>query len=203
MKAKWFVIAVLIGGLGLTQQAQAQHGDHGRGDHGTTKPAVKAPDTLPGIWKAISEKKALLDKTIADKKLSQVHEVAFAIRDLAKLLPDKSKSLSAENQTKLKAWIDGIADSAGKLDEFGDAGNQTNTETEAKRLDILLKSIEKLYPPELLKVVGEEKTQSYTCSMCGGSFDKPGKCPKCGMKLVEKKAQPQKPAGNDGHKHNH
>ncbi|MBA3052404.1 hypothetical protein KKF70_00880 [bacterium] len=27
----------------------------------------------------------------------------------------------------------------------------------------------------------------YTCSMCGGDFDKPGKCPKCGMKLIEKK----------------
>jgi rubrerythrin len=27
----------------------------------------------------------------------------------------------------------------------------------------------------------------YTCPMCGGAFDKPGKCPKCGMNLVEKK----------------
>ena len=24
----------------------------------------------------------------------------------------------------------------------------------------------------------------YTCPMCGGEFDKPGKCPKCGMDLV-------------------
>lgn len=30
--------------------------------------------------------------------------------------------------------------------------------------------------------------KSYTCSMCGGTFDKEGKCPKCGMDLIEKKA---------------
>jgi len=28
----------------------------------------------------------------------------------------------------------------------------------------------------------------YTCPHCGGDFDAPGKCPACGMDLVEKKA---------------
>lgn len=32
----------------------------------------------------------------------------------------------------------------------------------------------------------QEKT-TYTCPMCGGDFDEPGKCPKCGMDLIEKK----------------
>lgn len=29
---------------------------------------------------------------------------------------------------------------------------------------------------------------TYTCSMCGGDFEKAGTCPKCGMTLVEKTA---------------
>ncbi|MHB8261337.1 MAG: heavy metal-binding domain-containing protein [Bacteroidia bacterium] len=29
-------------------------------------------------------------------------------------------------------------------------------------------------------------TASYTCPMCGGSYDKAGKCPKCGMDLTLK-----------------
>ncbi|MHB8261341.1 MAG: heavy metal-binding domain-containing protein [Bacteroidia bacterium] len=33
----------------------------------------------------------------------------------------------------------------------------------------------------------KEGMKMYTCSMCGGSFDKAGKCPKCKMDLVEKK----------------
>ena len=31
-----------------------------------------------------------------------------------------------------------------------------------------------------------KKDQRYTCPMDGGDFDKPGKCPKCKMNLVEK-----------------
>lgn len=44
--------------------------------------------------------------------------------------------------------------------------------------------------------------KKYICPMkCeGGSSDKPGKCPKCGMKLVEQKAAAAKP-GHDKHQH--
>jgi rubrerythrin len=45
----------------------------------------------------------------------------------------------------------------------------------------------------------------YTCSMCGGSFDKAGKCPKCGMDLIEKKAETKEHEHKegDGHGHHH
>jgi rubrerythrin len=32
----------------------------------------------------------------------------------------------------------------------------------------------------------EGKKVVWTCPMCGGSYDKPGKCPDCGMDLVKK-----------------
>ena len=43
----------------------------------------------------------------------------------------------------------------------------------------------------------------YTCSMCGGSFDKPGKCPKCGMDLIEKKAEKKGHDHKEGDGHHH
>lgn len=44
------------------------------------------------------------------------------------------------------------------------------------------------------------KAKSYTCSMCGGNYDKAGKCSKCGMDLVEKKEKHKHTEG-EGHKH--
>jgi hypothetical protein len=46
-----------------------------------------------------------------------------------------------------------------------------------------LYSEERIIEIEFVKLASVKK--SYTCSMCGGDFDKPGKCPKCGMKLKE------------------
>ena len=141
MKIKWFIIAVLIVGLGLASSLNAAE----KGQRG------KAPDTLVGIWREIGEKQEELGDLIKGKKLNKVHEAAFVIRDLAKLLPDKSKDLSADNQKKLKSWVDGVADSAKRLDELGDGGDQAMTEKEAKRMGTLLKSIEKLYPSDAFK----------------------------------------------------
>src|SRR4030067_557494 len=134
MKTKWFIIAVLIVSLGIAPSLGASEKSH----------QDKMPNTLGGIWQEIGEKQEELGNLIRNKKLDKVHEVAFVIRDLAKLLPDKSKDLSADNQKKLKSWVDGIADSAGRLDKFGDGGDPASTEKEAKRLDTLLKSIRKL-----------------------------------------------------------
>jgi len=49
------------------------------------------------------------------------------------------------------------------------------------------------------------QAKTYTCSMCGGSFDKAGKCPKCGMDLIEKKVEKKDNEHKeaDGHGHHH
>lgn len=141
MKTRLLLLVILIAGLSLAPALSASE----KGSSG--KPAV----TLEAVWHNITEKQKELGNIIREKKLAKVHEAAFAIRDLTKLLPEQSKNLSAENQKKLKTWVSGIADSAKKLDLYGDNNDQANTEKEAKKLDILLKSIEKLYPPEALK----------------------------------------------------
>lgn len=136
MKTNWFIIAVLFVGLCLAPSLNASE----KGPHD------KIPNTLDGIWRDIGKKQEELDNLIKDRKLNKVHETAFVIRDLAKLLSDKSKDLSADNRKRLESWVDGVVDSAERIDKFGDRGDQTSTEKEAKRLGTLLKSIEKLYP---------------------------------------------------------
>src|SRR3972149_9344020 len=120
MKTKWFIIPVLIVSLGIAPSLGASEKGH----------QDKMPNTLGGIWQEISEKQKELGNLIRNKKLDKVHEVAFVIRDLAKLLPDKSKDLSADNQKKLKSWVDGIADSAERLAEVGGGGGHANTRKE-------------------------------------------------------------------------
>ncbi|HEY4800366.1 MAG TPA: heavy metal-binding domain-containing protein [Bacteroidia bacterium] len=39
----------------------------------------------------------------------------------------------------------------------------------------------------LKKTDTKTKSTHYTCSMCGGDYDKKGKCKKCNMNLIEKK----------------
>ena len=99
-----------------------------------------------------------------EKKLAKVHVVAFAIRDLAKLLPEKSKDLSPDNQKKLKGSVDRIAEIAKRLDQYGDAGDQANTEKEAKRLETLLQFIKKLYPADAFKHEGKGRQNPHGAS---------------------------------------
>ncbi len=46
-------------------------------------------------------------------------------------------------------------------------------------------SDENIIEVDFVKLAPAKKV--YTCPMCGGEFGKPGKCPKCGMDLIEKK----------------
>lgn len=41
-------------------------------------------------------------------------------------------------------------------------------------------------PTQQIETKEQKEKNIYTCSMCGGEFDKPGKCPKCSMDLVPK-----------------
>ena len=181
MKTKTFVIAALSVAFALVRLAPAaEEHEHKEGK------AEKMPTTVAGIWSEVKEHEEQLGKTIADKKLDKVHEVAFEIRDMVNALPDKSKDLPADKLAKVKANAKFVTDIAKRLDDSGDANDQAGTEANFKKLQGILRTIEAQYPAESLKSAEktELKGQAYVCSMCPDvTSDKSGKCPKCGMEL--------------------
>lgn len=149
---------------------------------------VTIPSTLGGIWYEVKEHEEELGGIIVDKKLDKVHEVAFEIRDLVNALPDKSKGLPADKQTKVTSNAKYVSDLATRLDKSGDSNDQAGTEANFKKLQGILKTIEAQYPPENLKYTPPATTpakQIYACPMHPEvTSDKPGSCAKCGMKLA-------------------
>lgn len=146
---------------------------------------MKMPDTIGGIWHEIQEHKEGLAMTIKVKELADVHKTAFEIRDFAKALLAKSKSLPAEKMTRLQSAVKQIEKIASDLDSTGDAGDQAGTEANFKKLEGALKLVEAQYSPEMLK---SKEMSQYTCPMHPDVVsDKPGKCSQCSMDLVVKK----------------
>jgi hypothetical protein len=133
---------VLIGGIATYGLASA-HGDehHDKASAATTTaatPAAKAGDQLPataeGIWQAIDQKTAELDKTIQSGALKDVHHLAYAVRDLVAALPEKSKSLPADKQAKVKSGVKFVATLADRLDASGDANNRADAQAHYEKL---------------------------------------------------------------------
>ena len=179
MKTKWLVIAVLSAAFVFVRFASAAE------EHEHQEGQGKIPATIAGIWHEVKEHEEELGKIVTDKKLDKVHEVAFEIRDMVNALPDKSMDLPADKLAKVRSNARYVADIAGRLDESGDAGDQAATEANFQKLQGFLQTIEAQYPPEKLK--NEEKNEdevTYICPMHPEvKSDKPGNCPKCGMKL--------------------
>lgn len=181
MKLKTTLMAMaLSAAMGLFSWNLFAHEGHGDG-HGNPSHSkgeqMKIPHTVSGIWHEIQEHKDQLAKIIKDRKLADVHKVAFEIRDYAKALPEKSKDLSAEKMTRLQSAVKQIEKLASDLDSTGDAGDQSGTEANFKKLEGALKLIDTQYPAEMLK---SKEMSEYSCPMHPEVVsDKPGKCSKC------------------------
>ena len=82
-----------------------------------------------------------------------------------------------------------VEDETGKLYHILANDNSADLlQKKYKGIDVII--VGKLYPEEsvieikFVKLAPEE--ESYTCPMCGGEFEEPGKCPECGMNLIER-----------------
>ena len=70
------------------------------------KENVKIPDTVEGIFKEIHKHHGELAAVVKNKKLADVHHHAFAIRDLAKALPDKA---AADKKKQVEGTVKNIS----------------------------------------------------------------------------------------------
>ncbi len=115
-----------------TAPAQETHG-------AAAKTEMQIPDTTEGIMAEIQKQHEELDATVKNKKLSDVHRHAFAIRDLAKALPAKAP---ADKQTRVQGTVNNLSKLAEDLDTSGDAGDQAKTESNLKKFDAVLAQLE-------------------------------------------------------------
>src|SRR5438552_18095675 len=114
-----------------------EHKEHKEHKEGGEK--VKVPDTVEGVWKEIHKHDQELADTVKSKKLADVHHHAFAIRDLAKALPAKTHP---DHKKMVENAVKHVSQIAADLDKSGDAGDQAKTETNLKRMDAALKTLE-------------------------------------------------------------
>lgn len=101
-------------------------------------------------WSGILADRKSLEQTIRSGKLSEAHELAFAIRDGVVTLPYKSSALAPGKQKALAAQVKTVAALAETIDKFADAGNAAKTKSEYAKLAKALDAIEALYPANAL-----------------------------------------------------
>lgn len=183
MKTKTLLAMALCAAIGLfsTHTILAQH-EHG--EHADKEGKMKIPDTVEGIFKEIHEHHMELADLVKNKKLAEVHHHAFAVRDLANALPAKA---ATDKKKQVEGTTKSIAGLAEDLDKSGDANDQAKTEAGLKKLDGLITALETQFGIKHNPGPTAAAMQ-YTCPMHPEVVqDKPGNCPKCGMKLVPKK----------------
>lgn len=118
---------------------------------GKAKAAAKFPEAA-ATWADVQAQVTELDQLVKEKRLDEVHPVAFEIRDLVRTLPDKSRALGPAGLRKLATQVRIVDRLAEQLDRYGDAGNQAGTVRQQQALLKALGTIRSLYPTGTLTV---------------------------------------------------
>lgn len=171
-------VALSLATLGFAALAPVQAEEHGH---------TSVPDTqsIQSVWKDAGEGLRELDSVIAAKKLAQVHETAFNLRDSVRELRSVSASLPADSQAKLHELISKVDKLANDLDTTGDRNDLRNTIVNQRRMHVLLDSIAALYPGGTLKTFGPVKgtgpVKDPVCRMTVDPATAPGKAVHAGQ----------------------
>jgi hypothetical protein len=114
-----------------SDSAERAHGEAGIGT------SVAPGATVGDIRRQIEERQLALETSINEGRLSEVHDAAFAIRDLAVAAGERAGTGHGDPAARGRA-IEDLRAIAGRLDEYGDAGNLSGTEAEFKKLNAAL-----------------------------------------------------------------
>ncbi len=145
-----FGLQVLPGG-GHAHGSEPGHADS-HGEHGGK---VEIPETTVAIIAEVDEQLGALDNVVAGGKLEQVHEIAFAIRDLLVALPGTMGSVSPDASAPLETALGKIRQQAALLDKYGDAGNAAQTKTVLVKFKSEIEGIKKLLEGHVAKAGAE------------------------------------------------
>ncbi len=124
-----------------SQPAPAESAAAGGAGHEMSPDMVMPAGTIPEIWAQVAGEQTKLTAAIQNGQLKDVHHLAFGIRDLVVALADKAKAASPASAAKLDGMVAQVKASATKLDELGDAGNLSGTQTEYAKLETVLNAI--------------------------------------------------------------
>jgi hypothetical protein len=108
--------------------------EHKKSDH-----TMKVPDTTEGIVAEIHKHHGEVTETIKAKNLKTVHDHAEAITALVNALPAK---VAADKKARVEGTAKNIAKVADALHDAADAGDQTKTEAQLKKLDAVLAQLD-------------------------------------------------------------
>jgi hypothetical protein len=151
---RWSLLAAVIGALVLAgcssnnkSQSEAPASSSpdaapsAATEHGESGEAVTPAGTVGEIWTQIADEQSKLSAAIQNGQLTNVHHLAFGIRDLVVALADKANAASPASAAGLNGMVEQVKASATKLDALGDAGNLSGAQAEYTRLETVLGAI--------------------------------------------------------------
>ena len=103
------------------------------------------PDTAAALWQAVDTEMDTMSKMIQAGTIKDLHQHAFAVRDLVAALPARSGSLPADKLANVKSSSKYVATLADRLDAAGDGNDKTAAATHLAKLQTVLKSIRENY----------------------------------------------------------
>jgi len=185
------LVGFVIGSGAWMVLAQQDHG-HGHGhDH---KPVeFKMPTTYEAAVREIELRLHEIDHLMKTKKLGEVHAQAEVIQKVAKQLGQLAlKADSGVPKEVVKDINLGGKDLAAKFDAIDKAADSGDAAGTQKVYDEMVK---------LAATLATHAPKVYQCPMkCEGekTYDKPGKCPKCGMDIQDVKSHTDHEAKHGG-----
>ncbi len=129
---------------GSSQPAPPAAAPSGEAERGESAEKVTPAATIAEIWVQIGAEQTKLSAAIQNGQLKDVHHLAFGIRDYVIALADKANVASPATAHNLNPMVKQVKSSATKLDELGDAGDLSGTQTEFAKLERVLGAIKTL-----------------------------------------------------------
>jgi hypothetical protein len=115
-----------------------------------TMPAAVRFAKAGETWGQVLADRKALAKAVAEKRLADVHDLAFSLRDAVVTLPYKSGELTAAKKTALQTQVSRLAELVEQLHTHADAKDLAKSRASFAKLTKTVDAIAALYPANAL-----------------------------------------------------